>query len=74
MDLRWRLQGPASQDHPTFQVGHRALFLCPLGSRQHDVGKRGGEQRIETGIFIRESGARGGSGDASHFYHLRFLM
>jgi hypothetical protein len=40
MDICWRRQGTTPQDHTTFQVGHRAFFLCPLGSRQHDVGKR----------------------------------
>lgn len=40
MDICWRRQGTTPQEHTTFQVGHRAFFLCPLGSRQHDVGKR----------------------------------
>ncbi len=44
---RRRTQRPAAQ-HPSFQVGHRAVLLGPLGGGQHHVGQRRrlGEQEV----------------------------
>jgi hypothetical protein len=49
IDACWWRQGSASPDHPTFQVGHRALLLCPLGGGQHDVGQCGGFGQEDVG-------------------------
>ena len=32
-----RLDGPATAQHATFEVRHRALLLGPLGDRKHDI-------------------------------------